>query len=223
MIVLQPVFLLYQKGRSSSIKHLPSCLMPLQNLNFATAVVIFLLIRARVTQHIYGDVGVSPREELVWRTYYRNLNNLNIIGYSQSWDYYPVEKCGRHFPTLGLPVALSLGKKLRSCWVYYRVMTTVLIFFRYIPLLHFFSILKFCCKWFILPDDKLWQFHQSASVMSKQEKTRDAMFRNNRDNLPNLTFIFTISVFWGVHLEPIGICIMELFGKIAASWLLFLQ
>ena len=49
------------------------------------------------------------------------------------------------------------------------------------------------------------------------------MRQNNSDDLPNITFVMTIPIIWEVYLESIQTSVMEVFGKIAVSWLLFLQ
>ena len=114
----------------------------------------FLRGRARTIQPIYGDVIVS----LQWDLCDGHIFKLNIISYSHCREYCPVDVCRGHFPSSGLPVTFSVGKKLRNwqnCWIYYQwMMTIVLIFFITFHYCLFLSILKFCCKSFILPEDK---------------------------------------------------------------------
>lgn len=50
-------------------------------------------------------------------------------------------------------------------------------------------------EYFILLDDRLLTLHQWASVMQKQEE-RSIMRGKNCDDLPNLTFILAVSIFW---------------------------
>ena len=49
------------------------------------------------------------------------------------------------------------------------------------------------------------------------------MRRNSRNDLPNVTFVLTISIYWEAYLEPIRISMMEVFGKRIVRWLLFSQ
>ena len=39
------------------------------------------------------------------------------------------------------------------------------------------------------------------------------MCRNSRNDLPNVTFVLTISIFWEAYLEPTRISMMEVLGK----------
>ena len=49
------------------------------------------------------------------------------------------------------------------------------------------------------------------------------MRRNSCNDLPNVTFVLTISIFWEAYLEPTQISMMEVFGKKVVRWLLFSQ
>ena len=96
LFVFEPVLPLYQKGRSYPIK-------------------FFLLRRAGMAQHIYGNAAVSLQlrigatDIVPWVEY-----NLNIILYSQSRKHWPPEVCGGYFPSFGEPITFSIWKKLRN-------------------------------------------------------------------------------------------------------------
>ena len=47
------------------------------------------------------------------------------------------------------------------------------------------------------------------------------MRRNIRDDLRNLSFLLTISIFWETYLEPIRKSAMEICGEIIANYYYF--
>ena len=149
---------------------------------------------------------------------------MNIVAHSQSQEYYPVDVCRGDFPSLGLAVAFSGEERnWQNCWVYYQLMVTiVLIFF---ITFHYYIFLVF---WSFISYGLFYQkidfrhLRQWASVMPKQEKTRNAM-RRSSCILCSFTLILTIPIFWEAYLEAIRTSMMELFGKRVVSWLLFPQ
>ena len=147
---------------------------------------------------------------------------MNIITYSQSPEFYPADLCGGHVPSF---VATSPILSRENCWAYYQWMSTiVLIFFITFHYYTFFLVFwSFGLNSLFYQKTESWYFYQWPSVMPKQEKTRNVMRQNNSDDLPNITFVMTIPIIWEVYLESIQTSVMEVFGKIAVSWLLFLQ
>ena len=138
--------------------------------------------------------------ELVWRTYYLKLNIIWILLHIASPGSIALPTYAQDTCYLwSYQFTFSLEKKLRNwqnCWVYYRwMMTIVLCFF---ISFHFYIMLVFwnfvVISLFYQKADS-WHFHLWASVMPKQEKTRNPMRRNNRDYLHNVTFVLKIPIF----------------------------
>ena len=75
MLDLRPVLPLYEKGKSSPIKHPLSFFTPLQNLNFAAVGRLFFSWWENLNGYIHGET--CAMDILTWVKY-----NLNIIAYS---------------------------------------------------------------------------------------------------------------------------------------------
>lgn len=164
-----PVFLLYQQGKALQIS---TFLVVLYHYKINIATVSRSFFSCGWLGQLNTSMGMSlytSRGKFVWLTYYPKLSITEIYYCIPSArEYYPAKVCGWHFQSLVLRVAftiawnyntnivrsyyssMSIGKKLQKwqiCLVHYQwIMAVISTFCHYIPLLHFFSILKFCWK-----------------------------------------------------------------------------
>ena len=117
------------------------------------------------------------------------------LAYSQSREYCPAEICGGDFPSSGLRDVFTLGNELwkrQNCSVNYQWMMSIVSFFSLHSTTAFSMYFEILLQIDYFTQKAGFYFRQWPRVMPKQEKTREAMRRNNWDDFSSLTFILTL-------------------------------